>query len=195
MANHRSILAWKIPWTEESGRLQSMGSLRVGHNWTNTKTPPYLPLTTWEVSLTLHFCSHFSFLGCLPSLCQLTSNHWTLFSSYRHPLLVLRTLMFTSGSVPYEHPWHADVSNVCACVLSCFMSDLCAPVVCSPPASSVHGIPRARILEWVAISSSRGSSWPRDWIQVSCVGRWESLPLSRQGSFWMPVKRWSVILN
>ena len=33
MAPHSSILAWKIPWTEERGRLQSMGSLRVGHNW------------------------------------------------------------------------------------------------------------------------------------------------------------------
>ena len=33
MATHSSILAWKIPWTEESGRLQSMGSQRVGHDW------------------------------------------------------------------------------------------------------------------------------------------------------------------
>ena len=33
MATHSSTLAWKIPWTEEPGRLQSMGSLRVGHNW------------------------------------------------------------------------------------------------------------------------------------------------------------------
>ena len=33
MAPHSSTLAWKIPWMEESGRLQSMGSLRVGHNW------------------------------------------------------------------------------------------------------------------------------------------------------------------
>ena len=32
MAPHSSILAWKIPWTKEPGRLQSMGSLRVGHN-------------------------------------------------------------------------------------------------------------------------------------------------------------------
>ena len=32
MAIHSSILAWKIPWTEESGRLQSMGSQRVGHD-------------------------------------------------------------------------------------------------------------------------------------------------------------------
>ena len=33
MATHTSTLAWKIPWTEEPGRLQSMGSLRVGHDW------------------------------------------------------------------------------------------------------------------------------------------------------------------
>ena len=33
MATHSSTLAWKIPWTEEPGRLQSMGLLRVGHDW------------------------------------------------------------------------------------------------------------------------------------------------------------------
>ena len=33
MATHSSILAWEIPWTEEPGRLQSMGSLGVGHDW------------------------------------------------------------------------------------------------------------------------------------------------------------------
>ena len=39
----------------------------------------------------------------------------------------------------------------------------------SPPASSVHGIFQSRILEWVAISFSRGSSQPRDWTRVSCI--------------------------
>ena len=33
MASHSSILAWEIPWTEESGGLQSMGLQRVGHDW------------------------------------------------------------------------------------------------------------------------------------------------------------------
>ena len=33
MATHSSTLAWRIPWTEEPGRLQSMGSQRVGHDW------------------------------------------------------------------------------------------------------------------------------------------------------------------
>ena len=46
------------------------------------------------------------------------------------------------------------------------------PMGCSPPGSSVCGTFQARILEWVAISSSRGSSWPRDWIcvtYISCI--------------------------
>ena len=34
-ATHSSILAWRIPWTEKAGGLQSMGSLRVGHNWSD----------------------------------------------------------------------------------------------------------------------------------------------------------------
>ena len=46
---------------------------------------------------------------------------------------------------------------------------LCNPVDCSTPDSSVHGISQARILEWVAIPFSRGSSWARDWTQVSCT--------------------------
>ena len=49
---------------------------------------------------------------------------------------------------------------------------LCDPVDCSPPGSSVHGIFQVRVLEWVAISFSRGSSQPRDQTQVSrIVGR------------------------
>ena len=40
------------------------------------------------------------------------------------------------------------------------------PMDCSPPGSSVHRILQARILEWVAISFSRGSSWPRDWTWI-----------------------------
>ena len=58
----------------------------------------------------------------------------------------------------------------CVCVLivqSCLT--LCNPMHSSPPGSSFYGILQARILEWVAISSSRGSSQPRDRTQVSCT--------------------------
>ena len=44
----------------------------------------------------------------------------------------------------------------------------CDSMDCTPPGSFVHGIFQGRILGWVAISSSRGSSWPRDWVCVSC---------------------------
>ena len=46
---------------------------------------------------------------------------------------------------------------------------LCDSMVCGPQGSSVHGILQARILELVAIPFSRGSSWPRDWTQASCI--------------------------
>ena len=59
-------------------------------------------------------------------------------------------------------------AQMLSCVWLCDLMDR------SPPGSSVHGISQARILEWVAISSSWGSSWPRDrtWVScISCIGR------------------------
>ena len=49
------------------------------------------------------------------------------------------------------------------------MSGSCDPTDCDPPDSSVHRISQAGILEWVTISSSMGSSWPRDQTRVSCL--------------------------
>ena len=57
MATHSSTLAWKIPWTEEPGRLQSMGSQRVGHDWATSlhlalsKGRVFDPLTSKDCSL------------------------------------------------------------------------------------------------------------------------------------------------
>ena len=98
MATQSSILAWKIPWTEEPAGPQSVGSDR-------TEQQGY------------------------------------------------------TGS---------------ACRLSCFSCvQLYDPMDCSPPSSSVHGVLQARILEWVAISSSKGSSRAKDQThisQLSCTG-------------------------
>ena len=65
----------------------------------------------------------------------------------------------------------------CVCVCVCVHAPACAlscltlwnPMDCSSPGFSVHRIFQARILEWVTISCSRGSSHPRDWTCVSCV--------------------------
>ena len=49
MATHSSILEWRTPWTEELGRLQSMGSERVGHDSMNTLNDTMID-TEWEFS-------------------------------------------------------------------------------------------------------------------------------------------------
>ena len=66
---------------------------------------------------------------------------------------------------------------------------LCYSVDNSPPGSSVHGILKARILEWVATPSSMGSSRPRGWIWVSCfAGRFPTIWASRE-------VQWSEVAN
>ena len=57
--------------------------------------------------------------------------------------------------------------SACSATQSCLT--LCDPMDCSLPGSSIHGILQARILEWGAISYSRGSSQSRDWTHVSCI--------------------------
>ena len=82
---------------------------------------------------------------------------------------VLRKVSSSGGQGP-RPPWAAELGKftspgplwgTCAKLLQSCLT-LCDPMDCSPPGSSVHGILQARILEWVAISLSRGSSWPRD---------------------------------
>ena len=70
---------------------------------------------------------------------------------FRPPLLVDPTIMFTRAEL----------------LQSCLI--LCNPMDCSPPGSSIHGILQARILEWVAMPSSRGSFQPRDQAQASHI--------------------------
>ena len=63
----------------------------------------------------------------------------------------------------------SQAGDIHVCV-SCFvMSDSLSPTDCSPPDSSVRGILQARKLEWVSIPFSRGSSWPRNRVWVSCI--------------------------
>ena len=61
-----------------------------------------------------------------------------------------------------------SVMPVCAKSLQSYLI-FCDPMECSLPCSSIHGILQIRILEWVSISFSRGSSCPRDGTRVSCV--------------------------
>ena len=75
-------------------------------------------------------------------------------------------------------------SRDCVCVCVCVCSVVSNSTDCSLPGSFVHGILQARILEWVAIPFSRGSSQPRDWTQVSCIaGRFFTIWATRTSSY------------
>ena len=63
--------------------------------------------------------------------------------------------------------WQGSLAVQCLVVPSC--PTLCDHMNCSPPGSSVHEILQARIQEWVAVPSSKGSCQPKDWTQVSCT--------------------------
>ena len=113
IATHSSIPAWKIPVTEETGRLQSMGSQRVRQDWAHIHTHTHT------------FCEMYSIV---------------LGPSELNEVLVAQ---------------------------SC--PTLCDPRDCSLTDFPVHGILQARILAWLAIPFSRGSSLPRGWTQVSWI--------------------------
>ena len=78
---------------------------------------------------------------------------------------------------PSSREWQGrglSSGRVLWCELVCAQSCMtpCDPMDCSLSGSSVHRILQARIREWVAISFSRGSSWPRDQTLIPCIGRW-----------------------
>ena len=65
--------------------------------------------------------------------------------------------------------FHLSPELSCCCLVTKSCLTLCDPMDCCLPGSSVHGLSQTRILEWVAISFSEGSSWLRDQTQVSCI--------------------------
>ena len=81
-------------------------------------------------------------------------------------LIILGAAWLVSESFP------VSLELVCALSLQLY-STLCDPMDCSPPGSSVLGILQARILEWVAMPSSRGSSLPGDRTHISGLLHWQ----------------------
>ena len=75
-----------------------------------------------------------------------------------------------------------DIIYILLCLVVQSCPTCCDPIDCSLPGSSIHGIPQARILEWFAMPSSRGSSKPRDQTQVSHTAGGFFSHLSHQGS-------------
>ena len=127
-------------------------------------------------------------LPCLSPTPGVYSNSCPL-SQWCHPTISSSVIPFSSclqtfpasGSFPMSHFFSSGGQSIgvsaSASVLRWAPSypTLCDPIACSPRASSVCRIIQVRILEWFAISYSRGSSQSRDWTQVSsisCIAWW-----------------------
>ena len=101
MAPDSSILAWRIPWTEEPGRLQSMGSQRVRYDWmTNSHTLPHLQ-KVFLISLSLPFSVECALLvPCWPPVGR------RLLAYPREPLLCTRHWLGIDIMLGSLNPWH-----------------------------------------------------------------------------------------
>ena len=99
---------------------------------------------------------------------------------------VLPERLLRENTLDSKTPDILNLKRISVCAKSLQLcTALCDPMDCSPSDSSVHGILQARILEWIAIPFSRGSSWPRDRTHISYVsyiGRQILYPLSHLGS-------------
>ena len=99
--------------------------------------------------------------------------------------------IFISSSLSKNTCVH--VPGIITCVLS-RVWPLCCPMDCSPPGFSVHGILQARMLEWVAISYSRGSSQPRNRTWVSCTAGRFFIDWAIREAKWDWAKSWLCLL-
>ena len=111
MATHSSILAWKIPWTEDPGRLQIMGSQRVKHNWvTNTfsfTSTLYIPsnlLHAHQVSVRVGIQEMFikrinEWLRYGPKTCLNPLSKLQILRTNTRPILLLNRIQFHSPSM------------------------------------------------------------------------------------------------
>ena len=82
-------------------------------------------------------------------------------------IIYISTIYCITYYILYNMIYIMYIIYVCVCTLS--RVQLWPQRLYSRLGSSVHGIFQARIMEWVVISYSRGSSWPRDWTCISCI--------------------------
>ena len=100
---------------------------------------------------------------------------------------------YKNANFPDMYKWtmHAKCVCVCVCVHSQSCPALCDSMDCSLPGCSVYGIFQTKILKWVAISYSRGSSQPRDWTHISYVS-WMLYDQCHLGSKLNELYKWTM---
>ena len=105
--------------------------------------------------------------GCYSSEASIAQDHTA------NTILNLKTGLNLLSKKKMNYLLHWGVESCTMWWLWCTVARSCTPLFnpmdCSSPGSSAHGIVQARVLEWVAIFSTRESSQPRDWTHVSCT--------------------------
>ena len=115
-----------------------------------------------------HFCKNWSFISLETSV---PLRRFNIQNGYSQSKQANKRQKFFSK---LHTPYNRKISTVlCMHACCCFSRVPWDPMDCSPPGSSAHGIIQTKILEWVAMPSSRGSSGPRDWAHVFCLGHWQ----------------------
>ena len=167
MAPHSSTLAWKIPWSEEPSRLQSMGSRRVGHDWATSFS--LFPFMHWRQKWqpTLVFLpgesqGQGSLVGCHIWGCiESDTTEWLSSSSY----LISQKIHVTRLPCTWDSPGK-NTGVGCHFLLQCMkvkseneVAQSCPTLSdsmdCCPPGSTIHGIFQTGVLEWGAIAFSK----------------------------------------
>ena len=166
MATHSSVFVWRIPGMGEPGGLPSMGSHRVGHDWSDLATAGLL----WGLNGLIHL----NHLEWLLGQSKGKTNTLTDFLKYEYSILNFFYIYYSLKYYYYENESvKVLVAQPCPSV--------CNPMDCSPPGYCVHGIFQVRVLKWVAIPFSKGSSQPRDQTWVFCTaGRFFSIWATRE---------------
>ena len=144
MASHSSILAWKIPWTEEPSGLQSMGLQRVGHNWTRTHSPLTQGKKRWSNQYSGHLIYIFPPLGSLRSPTAGLEKTRTQEVIWRHrPLHSSSVQSFLCPQGGLYFLLHCPLGG-CVCVCACVCVCVC---VCIPAGLLV--LCKTSIRHWV----------------------------------------------
>ena len=153
MATHPSILAWRIPWTEEPGRLQSMGSKRVGHDYVTKHSKAQHSTAMSNLKMNNRF-----FISNKRNKIKF-NKRCVRFAQWKLQNVEIKKIQMKSALCSWIGRLHI-LKMVCVCCAQLLQlrTNLFDPTECSLSGSSVHGILQAGILEWFATPSSRGSS-------------------------------------
>ena len=148
MASHSSTIAWKIPWKEKPGRLQSMRSQRVGHDWATSRSRSRSRYPVWDSLHFLDLGGSFPFLSTLQKFSTMISSNIfsSTFSSSQAPVIqMLVCLMLSQKPLRLSSLLFILFSFLC-------WASLIAQLVKNPPAMQ----------ETLVHSSVRKICWRRD---------------------------------